>query len=71
MAHLTFFGRHVRSDMGSEGCLLFGTKILRLKLAMIPRIRDCVTERAWEIVLLKGIIICPYQDNEIYGQTKK
>jgi hypothetical protein len=57
--------------MGSEGCSIFGTTIPRLKLAIIPRIRDCVAERAWEIVPLKGIIICPYQDNEIHGQTKK
>ena len=71
MKNLTCFGRHVRSDMGSEGCLLFGTKILRLKLAITPRIRDCVNERACEIVPHKGILICPYQDNEIYGQTKK
>jgi len=54
MKNLTCFGGYVRSDMGSEGCSLFGTKILRLKLAITPRIRDCVTERACEIVPLQG-----------------
>ena len=38
-----------------------GRLIPRLKPANIPRIRDCVIERVWEIIPDKGMIICPYQ----------
>jgi len=38
-----------------------GLLIPRLKRAKIPRIRDCVIERVWEIIPYQGNIICPYQ----------
>jgi len=71
MKNLTCKFRHVRPDMVSEGSSLYGTTIPLKKLAITPRIRDCVLERVWEIVPFKGLSICPYQDNDIYEQTKK
>ncbi len=47
-----------------------GLLIPRLKQAKIPRIRDCVIERAWEIIPHQGKIICPYQA-ETYMKKRK
>jgi transposase len=41
-----------------------------LKQAKLPRIRDCVIERAWEIISYQGNIICPYQA-EMYMKKRR
>ncbi len=47
-----------------------GRLIPRLKRAKIPRIRDCVIERVWEIISYQGNIICPYQA-EMYMKKRR
>jgi transposase len=47
-----------------------GRLIPRLKQAKIPRIRDCVVERVWEIIPSQGKIICPYQADACMNKRK-
>ena len=58
------------SDMGSEGCLLFGTKTPRLKLVIIPEY-GTASLNAHAKLSFSMVFSSSYQNTEIHGQTKK
>ena len=69
--NLTCFCSHVMSDLGSEGCLPFGTKIPRSETSHYLPNTDCVTERACENCPFSRVyLICPYQDNDIWANEE-
>ena len=60
MENLTCFCRHVMSDMGSEGCLLFGTKIPRSETSHLsPEYGTASPNAHAKLSLLKGISHLP------------
>ena len=57
--------------MGSEGSRHFKTMIQCAKLANNPANTGLRLRMRMENCPSEGYIICPYQDNEAYGQKKK
>jgi len=58
-------------DMGSEGCFIFGTVILCLKLAIEPLAYMDASWNAYGKMSYEGFSICPYQARLKYGTSKE
>lgn len=70
MKNLTYFAVYDIFDMGSEGRRVYGTSSPAIETCQrSPEYGTASLNAYGKFVPIEEFFSCPYQDNDIYGQT--